>query len=135
MLFETEGSGAKSVKAVELAQDRSGPRYLVRATKEVILCLGSYNSPQLLLASGVGSVEELNKIGVSVNVELDGVGRGLRDHLMAGPVYKASPGSSTQYLMSDIKGVSAPPLSGRLKAELSDPGACTMAVQWQGSLG
>lgn len=83
----------------------------MKAKKEVLSCLGSYNSPQLLLASGVGSVQELDKIGVAVNVELNGVGRGLRDHLMAGPVYKAAPGSSTQYLMSDIKGVSAPPLA------------------------
>jgi choline dehydrogenase len=112
LLFDQSSSGEKTVKAVEIAQDRSGPRYLVKGTKEVLLCLGSYNSPQLLQASGVGGAEDLKKIGVKTKVELEGVGRGLRDHLMAGPVYKAAPGTSTQYLMSDIKGVGFNCLSG-----------------------
>jgi choline dehydrogenase len=115
LLFEDDqgADGEKKVKAVELAQSRSGPRYLVTSTREVIVCLGAYNSPQLLQASGIGCGEDLSKIGINVNVPLEGVGKGLRDHLMAGPVYKATPGSSTQYLMNDLKGVSLGIFAGR----------------------
>ncbi len=47
---------------------------------EVILCGGAYASPQLLMLSGVGPDDELNKHGISVLSDLPGVGENLRDH-------------------------------------------------------
>ena len=52
----------------------------MRATREVILCGGTYNSPQLLQISGVGDPDHLGKIGVPVQHALKGVGQNLRDH-------------------------------------------------------
>jgi len=52
----------------------------VRATKEVILAGGTYNSPQLLQLSGVGSPELLRSLGIEVRHALPGVGEGLQDH-------------------------------------------------------
>jgi choline dehydrogenase-like flavoprotein len=47
----------------------------------VILCGGTFGSPQLLLLSGVGPADELARHGISVVHELKGVGKNLQDHL------------------------------------------------------
>ena len=49
--------------------------------REVILCAGSINSPQLLKLSGVGPGEELAELGIQVVHDLPGVGENLQDHL------------------------------------------------------
>jgi choline dehydrogenase-like flavoprotein len=54
---------------------------IVEARREIILSGGAFNSPQLLLLSGVGPPMGLKKHGVEVVHELGGVGQNLRDHL------------------------------------------------------
>ncbi len=56
----------------------------VHAEREVILCGGTYNSPQLLLLSGFGAPDELRRLGIRVQADLPGVGANLSDHLRAG---------------------------------------------------
>ena len=51
------------------------------AAKEVVLCGGAFNSPQLLQVSGIGDRDHLNKVGVKVVHHLPGVGENLQDHL------------------------------------------------------
>lgn len=53
----------------------------IHATREVILCGGAINSPQLLLLSGIGHAEELRAMGIDVVAHLPGVGENLQDHL------------------------------------------------------
>lgn len=50
------------------------------ATKEVIICAGSFQTPQLLMLSGVGDFDELKEHGIKPVVELKGVGKNLQDH-------------------------------------------------------
>ncbi|CAN5711800.1 GMC family oxidoreductase N-terminal domain-containing protein [soil metagenome] len=59
---------------------RNGTPTEVRAAKEVILCGGAVNSPQLLQVSGVGPAALLGELGIPVTHELRGVGENLRDH-------------------------------------------------------
>ncbi len=59
---------------------RGGTPVEVRARKEVILSGGSYNSPQLLQLSGIGSPELLGRHGIAVKHALPGVGESLKDH-------------------------------------------------------
>src|ERR1700749_587464 len=59
---------------------RNGTLHEVRATKEIILSGGTYNSPQLLQLSGIGSPELLQSHGIEVRHALPGVGEGLQDH-------------------------------------------------------
>ncbi|KAI1263304.1 GMC oxidoreductase [Xylariaceae sp. FL1019] len=53
----------------------------VKATKEVIVAGGAYNSPQLLKLSGVGAKEELEQFDIPVVVDLPGVGTNLQDRI------------------------------------------------------
>jgi choline dehydrogenase len=74
VLFE----GKKAV-GVEYRRGRGRPQR-VRA-REIILCGGAINSPQLLQLSGVGNAEELRALGIDVVHDLPGVGENLQDHL------------------------------------------------------
>ncbi len=62
---------------------RSGKSGLqeARANREVVLSAGAFNSPQLLMLSGVGDAEELKKHDIPLKKHLPGVGRNLQDHL------------------------------------------------------
>jgi choline dehydrogenase-like flavoprotein len=62
----------------------------VRATREVIVSSGAFNSPKLLLLSGIGPANELKQAGVPVVHDLPGVGKGLQDHLDAAAIWYAS---------------------------------------------
>jgi choline dehydrogenase len=53
------------------------------ADKEVILCGGAINSPQLLMLSGIGPADHLRQHSIPVVVDLQGVGQNLHDHLQA----------------------------------------------------
>jgi choline dehydrogenase len=72
--------GKRAVGVRYLKGGRGGTPVEVRANKEVILAGGTYNSPQLLQLSGVGSPELLQSLGIEVRHALSGVGEGLQDH-------------------------------------------------------
>jgi choline dehydrogenase len=67
------------------------------AAREVLLAGGAINSPQLLLLSGIGAREELERHGIDVAHELPGVGRNLRDHLANGILALTTAGVETLY--------------------------------------
>jgi choline dehydrogenase len=58
-----------------------GSRHQASASREVILCAGAVGSPQLLLLSGVGPAEQLERLGIPVAAPLEGVGHNLQDRL------------------------------------------------------
>lgn len=58
-----------------------------RANKEVVVCAGAINSPQLLLLSGIGPAEQLAEAGVSPLLDLPGVGKNLMDHIQVPLAY------------------------------------------------
>ncbi|WP_019579840.1 choline dehydrogenase [Pseudomonas mandelii] len=68
-------------KAVGIELFSEGREQLIRCDKEVILCAGAIQSPQLLMLSGVGPSEELNKYGIPVVYDSPGVGQNLGDHI------------------------------------------------------
>ena len=61
--------------------DKEQTQHRVNAKKEVILSLGTFNSPQLLMLSGVGPKKELEEKGIKVNHHLPGVGKNLQEHV------------------------------------------------------
>lgn len=66
-----------------------GETLQAHATREVLLCGGAFNSPQLLMLSGIGPVDVLGKHGIPVAHELPGVGENLQDHLDVFLQYRA----------------------------------------------
>jgi choline dehydrogenase len=70
-----EGTRAVGVQASQLGQVQE-----LRAEREVILCGGAYNSPQLLMLSGVGPAEHLTLREVEVLLDRPAVGENLSDH-------------------------------------------------------
>jgi choline dehydrogenase len=68
-------------RAVGVEVRTAGGVQVFRARHEVVLSGGSYNTPQLLMLSGVGPREHLEAVGIPVVVDLPGVGCGLRDHI------------------------------------------------------
>jgi len=61
-------------------KDKAGASHAARASKEVLLCAGALQSPQLLMLSGIGPAAHLQEMGIEVKVDLPGVGANLQDH-------------------------------------------------------
>jgi choline dehydrogenase-like flavoprotein len=70
----------KSGRATGIRYVRKGKTEEVPARREVILSGGTYNSPQLLMLSGIGPGDHLRQHGIDVVLDLPGVGRNLSEH-------------------------------------------------------
>ena len=68
-------------RAVGINYIQKGKEYSMTANYEVILCGGAINSPQLLMLSGIGPKQEVEKHKIKLQHELPGIGRNLQDHL------------------------------------------------------
>lgn len=69
-----------------------GSVHEARAGREVLLCAGAIQSPQLLLCSGVGPAAQLQALGIPVVADLPGVGENLQDHVCAPMSWRLRPG-------------------------------------------
>ena len=68
-------------RAVGVEYSHDGQMTQVRAAREVIVCGGAINSPQILMLSGVGPADHLRAHGVAVVQDRPGVGQNLQDHI------------------------------------------------------
>lgn len=73
-----------TAQGVEVTTGRA--TYTLSARKEVILSAGAFQSPQLLMVSGVGPEAKLTELGIPVVHSLEGVGQNLQDH----PIFTVS---------------------------------------------
>jgi choline dehydrogenase-like flavoprotein len=78
--------GAKLYRASYQPSTDPGVKRTVSVTREVILAGGAYNTPQLLMLSGIGPKDHLQKFGIDVRVDLQGVGTNLQDRYEVGVV-------------------------------------------------
>jgi choline dehydrogenase len=100
VLFDDEGAacGVEYLKGRQLYRahakpaESPGETRRVHARREVVLCGGAFNTPQLLMLSGIGPAPALRALGIAVRNDLPGVGRNLQDryevavtHRMARP--------------------------------------------------
>ncbi|TBU49102.1 alcohol oxidase [Dichomitus squalens] len=81
-----QGSHPLVAEGVEFLN--AGKQYLVSAEREVILCAGAFQSPQILELSGIGKKEVLSSCGIETLVDLPGVGENLQDHPYICTVYE-----------------------------------------------
>lgn len=76
-------------RAVGVRVTIDGEEKDVRAAREVILCGGSFSSPQLLELSGIGRRDVLDKVGVPLQHELAMVGENLSEHVYCNIAYRS----------------------------------------------
>ena len=79
-----EGTRATRVEYV-----RGGAACTARARREVIVCAGAVNSPQLLQLSGIGPAAHLGTLGLPVLLDNPSVGQHLQDHLCIDYLYRS----------------------------------------------
>jgi choline dehydrogenase-like flavoprotein len=80
--------GERLYRASGRPSDDPGERRAIRASREVILAGGAFNTPQLLMLSGIGPRADLEHHGIEVKVDLPGVGKNLQDRYEAGVVHR-----------------------------------------------
>jgi 4-pyridoxate dehydrogenase len=68
-------------RATGIAYVRGGREHIAHAAREVILSGGVFNSPQLLMLSGIGPADHLKSVGIAPVHDLPGVGGNLQDHI------------------------------------------------------
>jgi len=88
-------------RATGVAVRRGGGSEIVNARREVIVSAGSYNSPQLLMLSGIGPAGMLAGAGVTPLLNLPGVGANLTEHILALIDFTTDPGGFTDQLRVD----------------------------------
>lgn len=89
-------TGARAQRVLFAGNRASGVEYRrggdieqVQARREVILCAGAFQSPQLLMLSGIGDAAELKRFGIPALKHLPAVGEGLQDHLDITLIHRA----------------------------------------------
>ena len=92
--IETEAQATRilfdGTRAIGVAYRQAGTLREVRAAREVLLCAGALQSPQLLQLSGIGAAALLQKFAIPVLRDLPGVGANLQDHLQVRLMYEVS---------------------------------------------
>ncbi|MFT9159459.1 MAG: choline dehydrogenase [Acetobacter sp.] len=97
--------------AVGVEVDDHGTPRQIFCEREVILCAGAFNSPQLLMLSGVGDADELATHNIALKADVPGIGRNLENH----------PGVNVQY---------ATAYEDSLVSELSSVGRVKLGLEW-----
>ena len=77
-------------KATGVLVDSQGVQYSLTANKEVIVSNGAFQSPQLLMVSGIGPQTTLSGLGIPVVQNLPGVGQNMWDQIYYGPSYQVN---------------------------------------------
>jgi choline dehydrogenase len=85
--------------ATGVLYERAGKTLRANARREVVLCAGSFGSPQLLQLSGVGPPALLSRHGIPIVHELKGVGENLMDHYIPKRVYRTTNKNSFNAMM------------------------------------
>lgn len=90
-------------RAVGVHYRHGGETKFVKAGREVILSGGAFQSPQILMLSGVGPGEHLRDHGIGVVADVDEVGQNLQDHLDYTALYKSPSEHSVGLNLAMIK--------------------------------
>ncbi len=107
------------VAAVAWQQD--GHTHLTRVNGEVVLAAGAFESPKLLMLSGIGAADELHAHGIKVEQDLPGVGQNLQDHLFVPVCFQSQVEHPVDALLSE---------AGLFTSTAADPLAVTPTLQF-----
>ncbi|KAJ3828026.1 GMC oxidoreductase-domain-containing protein [Lentinula raphanica] len=90
IVWGSDTSGNLTATGVQWASSSAAAKQTVNANKEVILAAGTIGSAQLLQLSGVGPSKYLQAAGVTVQLDLPGVGQRLQDHISGSLIYSTN---------------------------------------------
>lgn len=90
-------NGIPTAQAVAISTNSGGKGVtsIIYATKEVIVSAGAFQSPQLLMVSGIGPKAQLTKYNITQVAINENVGQGMQDHIFFGPTYPVIPATGT----------------------------------------
>ncbi|HDS1809400.1 MULTISPECIES: GMC family oxidoreductase [Pseudomonas] len=91
-------------RAIGVLFQQNGKCQELQARKEVLLCAGAIQTPQLLQLSGIGATELLTRYQVPVVHHLPGVGENLQDHLQVRLMYEVSEPITTNDTLKSLSG-------------------------------
>ncbi len=92
------------VRATGVVFRRGGVLIHAKARREVVLCGGAINSPQLLMLSGLGPAGHLAAMGIETRLDLPGVGQNLQDHYQTRFAYRCTqPITVNDIMLSPLK--------------------------------
>jgi choline dehydrogenase len=80
----------EGTRAVGVEYQHEGMLHQDRVIREVIVSAGAFDSPKLLMLSGIGDAEQLEALGIDVVANLPGVGQNLLDHILVTVAYEAT---------------------------------------------
>lgn len=118
------------VQRIEIADGRAtgvtfmadGVQHTVTARKEIILSGGAFNSPHLLMVSGVGPKDHLEEHGISVVHDLPGVGQNLQEHYMMPVAFTCTQKISLTHAGSEEQGALFAQGKGLLTSNIGEAG-------------
>ena len=91
-------------RATQLKARWQGADHAFTARREIILCAGSIGSPGILQRSGIGPRPLLERLGITVQHELPGVGGNLQDHLQLRLIFKLSKARTLNQVANSLWG-------------------------------
>ncbi|KAL4784153.1 hypothetical protein BJX76DRAFT_233212 [Aspergillus varians] len=122
--IEFNGNTARGVRV-----KRGGVQFTIAARKEVIVSAGVFQSPQLLMVSGIGPRDTLQSHGIPIISDLPGVGQNLWDHAMFGVVHEVNVITTTRLLRDPAAAAEAIQEYASQQGPLTSPGFGLLA--WQ----
>lgn len=90
----------RRVTGVELTGEHAGETI---TAGQVVLCAGTYHSPQVLMLSGIGPEAELARLGIPVRHRLDGVGENHRDHAVVYVTFQGTTELQEDYVIPKVR--------------------------------
>ena len=102
--------------------------YTLTARKEVIVCAGAFQSPQLLMVSGIGPKTTLQQYGIEVLSNLAGVGQNMWDHVLFGANHRVN-------VITASAALNSPAVAAKLSAQFQANGSGALAAFGAGYYG
>ncbi|KAL4882673.1 putative choline dehydrogenase [Aspergillus karnatakaensis] len=121
-----DGQVATGVEASDLTTNKT---FSLRARREVIMAAGAFQSPQLLMVSGVGPADVLAEHGIPLVADRPGVGQNMQDHIFFGISYRVNLETANSLSIPEIA-AQATELYEEKAGPLSAPGGDYAAFEW-----
>lgn len=122
--------GGKVATGVQVHQNgQDDRRFSILSRKEVIVSGGTFQSPQLLMVSGIGPAATLEKYNITVLADRPGVGQNMWDHVLFGPSYRLNVQTSSALAMGDNLALAEKEFIEQQDGLLASPGGDFLAYE------